>query len=100
LPEIILGFVQPNAIRISDELRRSFLKGGINPMDKVKLIETEGLARIRDAQQFLGLSRSAVYVLLDSGDLASVKIGGARRIRWSDLRDLAAKGTDADVAVG
>jgi excisionase family DNA binding protein len=48
------------------------------------------LYRIPEACQFLGLSRSKVYMLIASGELPSVKIDGARRLRASDLRDYVA----------
>jgi excisionase family DNA binding protein len=47
-----------------------------------------GLARIPEACSFLALSRAAVYKLMDHGELASVKIGKARRVPWSELHRL------------
>ena len=35
--------------------------------------------------QFLRIGRSKVYELMYKGELKSVKIGGSRRIRYSDL---------------
>lgn len=43
------------------------------------------LFSVVEVSQFLGLGRSKVYELLYSGELKSVKIGGSRRIRYSDL---------------
>jgi hypothetical protein len=57
--------------------------------------ESEGLARIRDAQWFLSLGRSAIYELMNQGLLVSVKLNGARRIRWESLRKLAQRGTES-----
>jgi excisionase family DNA binding protein len=48
------------------------------------------LYRIPEACQFLGLSRSKVYLLIASGQLPSVKIDGSRRLRASDLREYVA----------
>ena len=47
----------------------------------VRLLTVVEVARI------LGIGRSKVYELLYSGELKSVKIGAARRVRFSDLRD-------------
>jgi excisionase family DNA binding protein len=52
---------------------------------------SDGLARVREAQRFLALSRSAVYDLMDKGELQYVKIGKARRIPWPALRELIEK---------
>jgi excisionase family DNA binding protein len=43
------------------------------------------LFTVVEVSHFLGLGRSKVYELLYSGELKSVKIGGSRRIRYSDL---------------
>jgi len=48
----------------------------------------EGLARISDACEFLAMSRSSVYKLMDSGELRFAKIGKSRRVAWEDLRSL------------
>jgi len=47
----------------------------------VRLLTVVEVARI------LGIGRSKVYELLYSGELKSVKIGAARRVRYIDLRD-------------
>jgi excisionase family DNA binding protein len=44
------------------------------------------LYRVTEAGECLGLSRSKVYVLIQSGELPSVKIDGARRVKAEDLR--------------
>ncbi len=55
----------------------------------------------REAAQALGLSRSSVYVLLSSGALGSVRIGGSRRITAGALEAfvaaLTATAGDGDV---
>jgi excisionase family DNA binding protein len=44
-----------------------------------------GLALIKEAADFLRLSRSKVYELMESGELPFVKIGRSRRVRWAHL---------------
>ncbi|HXQ20086.1 MAG TPA: helix-turn-helix domain-containing protein [Candidatus Acidoferrales bacterium] len=51
----------------------------------------DGLAGVREAAQFLGLSRSTIYALMESGELSYVKIGRARRIPRRALVELAAE---------
>jgi excisionase family DNA binding protein len=43
------------------------------------------LYRVSDVAACLSLSRTKVYELVRSGALPSVRIGGARRVRGSDL---------------
>jgi excisionase family DNA binding protein len=50
----------------------------------------EGLQRISDTARFLGVSRSLVYRLINSGVLPTVRIGRSRRIPIRAVRDLAA----------
>lgn len=50
-------------------------------MDKVKL-----LYRVPEAAESLGLSRAMVNRLIARGELASVRIGAARRIPEDELR--------------
>ncbi len=44
------------------------------------------LYRVSEVAGFLGVSRGKAYQLINSGQLASVKIGGCRRVRVVDLR--------------
>lgn len=54
------------------------------------------LYRITEVAEYLSLSRSKVYVLIQSGALPSVRIDGARRVRGEDvLAFVAALGSDA-----
>ena len=53
----------------------------VGPLSSVDL----QLFTVVEVSHFLGLGRSKVYELLYSGELRSVKIGGSRRIRYSDL---------------
>jgi excisionase family DNA binding protein len=50
------------------------------------------LATVQQAVAFANVSRSTIYALMDTGKLANVRIGGARRIPWSALRELVEKG--------
>jgi excisionase family DNA binding protein len=49
------------------------------------------LYRVSEAGECLSLSRSKVYVLIQSGVLPSVRIDGARRIEAEDLLAYVAK---------
>ena len=48
----------------------------------------DGLVSVAEAAQFLSLSRSSLYVLMDAGRLAYVKLGRARRIPRRALIEL------------
>ena len=48
------------------------------------------LIRAREAAEWLGISVSAVYRLLDAGELREVRIGSSRRIPRGDLTRFAA----------
>jgi excisionase family DNA binding protein len=43
------------------------------------------LLRVEEAAKRLGIGRSLVYRFIQTGELASVKIAGARRVLVSDL---------------
>jgi excisionase family DNA binding protein len=49
-----------------------------------------GLQRISEAARFLGVSRSLVYQLINSGVLPTVRIGRSRRIPIRAVHELAA----------
>jgi excisionase family DNA binding protein len=51
----------------------------------------EGLVSVAEACEFLGVSRSTAYVLMDGGDLPYCKIRGARRVPRKALTALAKK---------
>ena len=53
---------------------------------------SDGLVTIREAAQFLRVSRSKLYDLMDNGELKFVKLGRSRRIPRRALIDLAASG--------
>jgi excisionase family DNA binding protein len=44
------------------------------------------LLKVPEVAEQLGISRAKVYELIAAGTLRSVKVGGCRRIRASDLR--------------
>ena len=50
----------------------------------------DGFAEVAEAQEFLRLSRSTIYTLMDRGLLSFARFGRTRRIPWRALRDYAA----------
>lgn len=50
------------------------------------IAQTEKLLRCMDVAHILNISRSKAYLLVQSGEIASVRFGGSVRIRPSDLR--------------
>lgn len=59
--------------------------------NKGLILVREGLDRIEEAAEFLGLSRSYIYKLMDRGELAYVKVGRSRRIPHQAVLELAAR---------
>jgi len=55
-------------------------------MNKEERTMEKLLYRVTEAAEMLGLSRSKVYVLIQTGVLPSVRVDGSRRIRADDLR--------------
>ena len=51
------------------------------------------LGRVPEVAAALTISRSKIYQMMDSGELPFVKLGGSRRIRWSDVEKLVNKNT-------
>jgi excisionase family DNA binding protein len=51
----------------------------------------DGLASVPQAAQFLGISRSKLYELMDQGQLVYCKLGRNRRIPWAAIKALAAQ---------
>ena len=49
------------------------------------LMETKLLLTVIEAAELLGISRTAIYLLLQRGEIPSVKIGRSRRIKRIDL---------------
>jgi excisionase family DNA binding protein len=55
------------------------------------VVETARLLELRDVQKRLGLSRSAVYCLMGSGELPYVRVLSRRKFRPEDLDDYIAR---------
>ena len=47
-----------------------------------------GLQPIQVVAEYLSISRSKVYQLMETGALPYVKLGKSRRVRWSDVLNL------------
>ena len=60
----------------------------------------EGLQRISESAKFLGISRSLVYRLINSGVLPTVRIGRSRRIPIRAVRELAAANVVVETPLG
>ena len=59
--------------------------------DDVKVLVADGMDRVPRAAQFLGVSKSMMYRMMDNGQLAYVKLGKARLIPRKALVELAAR---------
>ena len=57
----------------------------------VRTIVADGLMTISEATEFLSISRSKLYEMMDKGELAYVKLGRCRRIRRRELTDLVSR---------
>jgi excisionase family DNA binding protein len=51
------------------------------------------LATVKEAEDYLKLSRVTIYGLMQSGELQFVKIGKSRRIPWDALDELVRRHT-------
>jgi excisionase family DNA binding protein len=49
------------------------------------------LLRVEEAAEMLGIGRCRVFALINSGELASVKIGASRRIPEQAVREYVAR---------
>jgi excisionase family DNA binding protein len=49
----------------------------------------DGFALVREAAAFLRVSRSNLYLMMDSGDLPYARFGKSRRVPWRALREYA-----------
>jgi excisionase family DNA binding protein len=56
-------------------------------------VETTGLRPVQAVAEFLAISRSKVYQLMESGELPYVKLGKSRRVRWADVLQLVDENT-------
>ena len=52
---------------------------------------SDGLMRVAEAAEFLRVSRSSVYQLMEGGELPWVNLGRARRVPRRAVVDLAAR---------
>lgn len=57
--------------------------------EQISDVLARGVLKVPEAAKMLNLSRSALYALMEKGDLAYLKIGGARRIPRAAIEDLA-----------
>lgn len=57
--------------------------------DREHLVQ-DGLAKVCEAAEFLGVGRSKLYEEMDAGRLVYAKIGRSRRIPWRAIREYAA----------
>lgn len=48
-------------------------------------MDTKLLLTVREAAEVLGISRTAIYLLLQRGEIPSVKIGRSRRITRQEI---------------
>jgi excisionase family DNA binding protein len=55
--------------------------------------DAAGLRPVRAVAEFLAISRSKVYQLMETGDLPYVKLGKSRRVRWADVLALVERNT-------
>ena len=58
---------------------------------EARTIVADGLMTISEAAEYLSISRSKLYEMMDDGELAYVKLGRCRRIERRELIDLVAR---------
>jgi excisionase family DNA binding protein len=58
---------------------------------QARISELRGLLSVKEAAAWLAISPATCYRLMERGTLRSIKIGGARRIRLTDLQSLIAE---------
>jgi excisionase family DNA binding protein len=52
-------------------------------------ITADGFAGVPEAAEYLSMSRSSIYKMMEAGELKYAKFGRSRRIPWRALRELA-----------
>jgi excisionase family DNA binding protein len=67
----------------------------VDPQKKRVWAES-GFATVKEAAEFLRLSRAKIYQLLETGELASVHFGRSRRIPRAALYDYAERHLTAE----
>lgn len=50
--------------------------------------ESPRLAKVGEVANYLSLSRSKIYLMMEQGTLPYVKFGKSRRVRWADVEIL------------
>ena len=78
--------------RMSDSNVNSSTEEGSAARPDRSALVADGLMTIQEAAEFLSVSRSKLYELMDNGELIFVKLGRSRRIPRRALLDLAASG--------
>lgn len=59
--------------------------------EKTNDLVADGFADVRQAADYLKVSRAKLYAMMDSGDLPYAKFDRCRRIPWAALRAYAAQ---------
>lgn len=70
------------------EKQEQTVNGQNQQRDQAVPIEKEGYATIEEGRNYLSLSRSKMYELLET-ELPTARFGRARRIPWTALREYA-----------
>jgi excisionase family DNA binding protein len=63
----------------------------IREKGEARTIVADGLMTVPEAAEYLSISRSKLYEMMDSGELAYVKLGRCRRIQRRELIDLVSR---------
>jgi excisionase family DNA binding protein len=63
-------------------------------------VVAEGFASVKEAEEFLSVSRAKLYVLMETGLLRWAKFGKSRRVPWAALRAYAASCLQGGAAAG
>ena len=88
-PPIDTGIAKSSQIEIGHSLDCSIKTESTEINASVRPLCTNELQlfTVVEVAALLGIGRSKVYELLYAGELKSVKIGGSRRVRYTDLGD-------------
>ena len=70
-----------------------------NELHSIEMV-SDGLLTVQECAQFLHLSRSKVYELMDAGELCFTKLGRSRRIPRRAVIELAARGLRGGARAG
>lgn len=65
----------------------------VTPTRNESAPDDRGLRSIKAAAEFLCVSKSKVYKMLNAGELPHVKLGKSCRVRWSDVLKLVERNT-------